>query len=394
MSFVKMPLIINLITGGIFFVLCVKFSAAQFVYACVLFCIFLLLSFHNNRKGILKWNIDKSTKMIIGGIIGFYSLILLSSILIMDYRSIIKAIIYAGYALPFFMCWYMCKIQKIDMGIEWGLIISAAISFLIGIIEWQFIPDKRIEGYWGHPNKFGLFIELVIPYLVYFFVKTKKHSKKILIAAVIVAGLFCLFQTESRGAMLGLFGGAVCALAGWMYVENTKKILFWGGIVITLCIITGGFFIGDVMSKRSGMSAIGGERIYMMDASLDMWKDHKLLGVGLANWEQQYYSERYHPEQAREKNEMPHNMLINFLSTTGIIGGMGYLIFLIFSFKAIWNMWKSTTDPLFVVCVMAAFCAFTIHGFLDQTIIYNTLARIYFALMGYSFGIYKIGKSD
>lgn len=393
MSFVKMPLIINFITGGIFFVLCVKFSAAQFVYACVLFCIFLILSFHNNRKGVLKWDIDKSTKMIIGGIIGFYSLILLPSILIMDYRSTIKAIIYAGYALPFFMCWYMCKIQKIDMGIEWGLIISATISFLIGIIEWQFIPDKRIEGYWGHPNKFGLFIELVIPYLVYFFVKTKKRSKKILIAAVIVAGLFCLFQTESRSAMLGLFGGAVCALAGWMYIENTKKILFWGGIVITLCIITGGFFIGDIMSKRSGMSAIGGERIYMMEASLDMWKDHKLLGVGLANWEQQYYSERYHPEQAREKNEMPHNMLINFLSTTGIIGGIGYLIFLIFSFKAIWNMWKSAMDPLFIVCVMTVFCAFTIHGFLDQTIIYNTLARIYFALMGYSFGIYKIGKS-
>lgn len=385
-------LITNFVAAGVFLALCVKFSAAQFIYACALFCIFLLLISYKNRKGILEWNIDKSTKMIIRGIIGFYSLILIPGILTMDYISTIKAIIYAGYALPFFMCWYMCKIQRIDIGVEWGLIISAAIAFLIGVIEWHLFPDKRVEGYWGHPNKFGLFIELIIPYLVYFFIKTKNYTKKILIMGIITIGLFCLLKTESRGAILGLFGGAVCSLIGWMYIEKKKKILFWGGIVIAFCIVAGGFFIGDVMSKRSGMRAIGGERIYMMDASLDMWKDHKLLGVGLANWEQQYYSERYHPEQAREKNEMPHNMLINFLSTTGIIGGMGYLIFLIFSFKAIWNMWKCAMDPLFVVCVMTAFWAFTIHGFLDQTIIYNTLARIYFALMGYSFAAYQIGK--
>ena len=92
-----------------------------------------------------------------------------------------------------------------------------------------------------------------------------------------------------------------------------------------------------------------------------MWKDHKLLGVGLANWRKEYTTHYVDKEEVRKAAHqyyiylkqkkcgkysakedaawqkaalraelgfrLPHNVTVWFFSTTGILGGVGYLFF-------------------------------------------------------------------
>lgn len=42
-------------------------------------------------------------------------------------------------------------------------------------------------------------------------------------------------------------------------------------------------------------NASGGERTIMLESSYRMWKDHKLSGIGMAHWKENYYGP-YRPE--------------------------------------------------------------------------------------------------
>lgn len=58
-----------------------------------------------------------------------------------------------------------------------------------------------------------------------------------------------------------------------------------------------------------------------------MWKDHKIIGIGLANWKVAYEKEYILPEVKEHDLTMPHNVFMIFLSQTGIIGILDYFIF-------------------------------------------------------------------
>ena len=49
------------------------------------------------------------------------------------------------------------------------------------------------------------------------------------------------------------------------------------------------------------MDKAGGERFMMIESSLRMWEDHKIAGIGLNRWKDNYYGE-YRPEKAVEEN--------------------------------------------------------------------------------------------
>lgn len=385
----------NLIAGGIFFILCIKFSAAQFSYAALLFGLFALYDFwqsHKEQRAFwpegfhdIRWQV--------GGMAAFYFLIWLPGLISGDLASMKLALSYASYALPFFMCWFIRKKYAVDMGMQWGILLGAGIVFALGIHEWNLFPDKRIEVFFSHPNKFGTFIIVLLPMLCFFLLQAKNYFLKLAHLLIIAAGVFCLIMTESRGAIVGLFAGAAAAALIGLYQRRRRiswKKIVAGMTVAAACLIVGGGLTANIISERSGLQKIGGERLMMLEASYQMWQDHKLLGVGLAHWQENYYSETYHPKQAREKGtEMPHNMIANFFSTTGILGGMGYCIFLLASFIGLYRVMGSTSNLFFAICAMTVFLAFTIQSLVDQTIIYNTLARIYFAIMGYVFAAYR-----
>ena len=138
----------------------------------------------------------------------------------------------------------------------------------------------------------------------------------------------------------------------------------------------------ELAESGKSITRAGGERAQMIQASIAMWKDHKVLGVGAGHWGEAYYGP-YKPADIHEKgHSMPHNMPIFFLSTGGIVGVAGYGIFVIISAVTLTQIVKMKKDPACGLAVYMVFLSFFLQGLVDSTIINKIPARMYFALMG------------
>lgn len=97
-------------------------------------------------------------------------------------------------------------------------------------------------------------------------------------------------------------------------------------------------------------------------------------------------------QAAIRRNTLPHNMPHNvaawFFSTTGSIGGLGYVFFVC---CYIWVFCKEMKrgDVSWIDAVgLWVFLAITIHGMVDAGIIYKAIARLLYLVMGLSISYY------
>lgn len=384
----KNNLTANIAAGMIFLITCVRFSVAHFSYALIIAGIFWGYEFWRNyrqHQWPQKVNLS-SLWCFLWGMFLFYGSIWLSGVLIHDNQSANLALSYAKYIIPFFLLWFMRINYSIDCGIKWGGFLAVLIAEGLGIYAWLLNPEIRPGIFGGHTNQFGTFIMLLMPLLIYEFTKAARIMQKYIAGLLILGGFFCLYIIGSRSAIIGLgFGIIITAvLALYKYAQKNKSMIRKWLICIFCGIIVCAGSVMWISSERQGLQKIGGERIMMLEASYEMWQDNKLLGVGLANWQENYYSPQYHPVNATEQGlKMPHNMLAYFFSTAGLLGGIGYVISIIAVWGMLYEALKTNISSNAILCAICIFIAFVIQGMMDQTIINIWVSRIYFALLGY-----------
>lgn len=381
----------HIISSVLCLIFCVPFTAAYFSYAMGIFFLFLLWQLRKDRRELLLRPTAIEVRRFVTGLAVFYGLCLLSGLLRGDVGSIKRAWDIAMLSLPFFMLNFLQTRYAVSRAIQWGLLLGAFTSCLIAFFVCDERFGLRMASIFGHPNTFAVLPELLLPFTVWHFLRSKHTIEKLLITMIAAIMLYCLWHTESRGAMVALAAGIGLSFFVMAIVQRKaiglKKLAV---LAVSACLVlsAGAGLLYEIQSTRSERSARGGERIEMLEASYEMWRDHKLLGVGLANWQENYYSERYHPENGIEEGlRMPHNMPAYFFSTAGLLGGTGYLAFLILSFAALYRTAGRAKDKWLAAAALAAFFAFHIHGLVDSTIINKIPARLFFALMGYSLAV-------
>lgn len=380
---------INSIAALMAVCICVRFSSAYFSYAAGLFVLFFLWEVFNARRngGTVLPRLHQMCRLMIVGMGIFYGTILIDNLVLGDGESIAEGMDITLLALPFFFFVYLGGKYDIRYGIQWGVIIGSAVITLYGLYRGWAGLDTRYLSFFAHPNHFGTAIAMLWPFLGYYLLREKQTIFRLGLILLMALQLFCLYQTGSRGAVAAFAGGLLLG-SGSMVVSYWKEIpcrirrIVLAGVLV-LCVASGAAF-GIMQSERMGTAKIGGERIMMLEASYEIWQDHKILGVGLARWSDYYYAPQYHPAEGREMGlNMPHNMPVYFFTTAGIPGGMGYLIFLGVSAYTLYKTAEKTGNVWFSAAALAAFWAFTIQGMVDTTIINKIPARIYFMLMGY-----------
>lgn len=390
--------IVNGCAAAIFMILCIRFSSAHASYAMGLFMVLFLCDlWRSYRKGCpLFGQLTAAGKKVAYGICGFYIMLLAGSLCLMDKSSFAVGAELAALAVPFFMFLFLRSKYDVDCGMKLGILASSTAIVISSVYlhGFAFLSDPsmaflhdRYTGFFAHPNHLGTALAMLWPFCGCYFLGEKNIGKRMGLGILLLAMLFCLYATGSRGAIVAFAGGLIlagCGLFGLrrhvMSVRGKRMLL--GGLLL-ICLIVGSAF-GWLQINRNEWGKGGGERMLMMKSSFEMWRDHPLLGIGLANWQTYYYSEEYHPAEGRENAlNMPHNMPTYFFSTAGTLGGMAYLLFLALSFWGIYRTAAQTKNDGLAVAAMAAFWAFTLQGLVDTTIINKIPARIYFALMGY-----------
>lgn len=372
----------NLVAGLAMAGISIRFSAAHFTYVLIVFALFLAFFYWKKRTLSLP---VATIRPMCWGLLLFYGLNFLTALPAWDTGSMRLAAEYAGMAIPFFMMYFLRGHCPVDTGVRWGIAVGGIVSCALGLYQLFALHMDRILSFSAHPNSFGTNLFMLITMSGYYLYRAGGGFSRLAWAALLCAEGFCLYHSGSRGAIIGLLGGLV--LAGLLMLWQRRKEIGKRAILSGFLAIVVAFSLGYGymhFGENAGRSA--GERGIMLEASLHMWEDHKLLGVGLANWQDNYYSDTYHPATGRERGlDMPHNMPVYFLSTAGIVGLFGYLAFWVLS---LYSLYKARTSPvdkglLFAACVI--FFAFTLQGLVDTTIINKIPAKIYFALMGYFF---------
>lgn len=395
---IRMNQISNIFLFFIMIIISWEFKASYFSYALILFVLFLMIdgyySFHHQLSFLPKRN--KTFYVILLGILSFYLAFNFTSLMHWTHIDLVKSMDYTWLCFPFFMTWWILSKYDAERGFRWGILVGAVIACVIGLHQWCINPGIRIESSYAHPNHFGTMINLTLPLIGYYAVHVKNNAYKILSVCTMIVQLGCLYLTGSRGALLALIGAVVLGML-WAYVSlrEYKNIRFgkYACVFIILILIGGGFTLYHMGQERNldvvrmaetgdSVAKAGGERMQMIRASIAMWEDHKLFGVGAGHWGEAYYGQ-YRPSDIHEEgHSMPHNMPLFFLSTGGSVGAAGYCIFIILSIVALTKVVKMGRSLKWGIAVYMIFLSFFLQGLVDTTIINKIPARMYFALMG------------
>lgn len=395
---IRMNQISNIFLFFIMIIISWEFKASYFSYALILFVLFLMIdgyySFHHQLSFLPKRN--KTFYVILLGILSFYLAFNFTSLMHWTHIDLVKSMDYTWLCFPFFMTWWILSKYDAERGFRWGILVGAVIACVIGLHQWCINPGIRIESSYAHPNHFGTMINLTLPLIGYYAVHVKNNAYRILSVCTMIVQLGCLYLTGSRGALLALIGAVVLGML-WAYVslKEYKNIRFgkYACVFIILILIGGGFTLYHMGQERNldvvrmaetgdSVAKAGGERMQMIRASIAMWEDHKLFGVGAGHWGEAYYGQ-YRPSDIHEEgHSMPHNMPLFFLSTGGLVGAAGYCIFIILSIVALMKVVKMGRSLKWGIAVYMIFLSFFLQGLVDTTIINKIPARMYFALMG------------
>ena len=358
----------GLTLGIIFLLICLASPMIVFLGSILLFLTFWFYHWSRAKKG-LGTDIPRTVN---GGILIFYGMVLAAVILNRDMTALVLWLMYAVYALFFYMTAAMGHRYSVKEGALRGIAVGAAGACLYGLFRWTTQPEgTRIDSFYLHPNQFGFMIELMIPALVYSLFYFQRKAEKIIIATILGALFFCLILTESRGTVMGLSFGSAGSLVLWTLCRRkcmTKQMRrrFIGAAVLILAV--GISMIYGLGSHRVEQGEVhpGGERVMMLQASFDMWKDHPLSGVGLSHWKENYYGD-YRPAESREEGlKMPHNVFMYFLSTAGLLGGAGYILYVVCLGLGTYRAGVDSGDAALAVTLWTVLASFTIHGPVDM----------------------------
>ena len=165
-------------------------------------------------------------------------------------------------------------------------------------------PRLRWYGFLNDPNDLAQNFLLAIPFLLLPWLRLQALSRFLLVVVPVLAILFGVYLTRSRGALIGMV-----ALVAFAFKD---KLGYFGSVILS-----GGAFVGMIALNFAGargfsLAGSGRSRLDLWSDGLGMIKSSPLFGIGFNRFE-------YHADQTA------HN---SFLLPLAEIGLFGYFFWL------------------------------------------------------------------
>ncbi len=242
----------------------------------------------------------------------------------------------------------------------------------------------------------------------------RRRSARLLTLAALLAGIAGaiaagILMSWSRGAWLGL-AAALVAVAG---LRNWRTAMVTAALIVALALVIGLFGAGWLPTSISGRIADLGayfsvpdparteindenfsvlERLAHWNAGLRMFDDAPWLGVGIGNYGVSYG--RYPQPHWYEPLGHAHNVFINFLAETGIIGLTAFLVFWLALARYAWRIgWRSTNpwNAALALGVLGAWVYLTVHSLFDNLFVQHLQLQLALLLAALQAGALQAG---
>lgn len=241
------------------------------------------------------------------------------------------------------------KILKISVGVGFLSILFAygqrlkLGNFFVG---WQ--HGERVIGTIGNPALFAGYL-LFILYLAILFLsrKTTPSTEKGLFAAVLILGVPVLLMTAVRGAIISFFGSLLLLALFFLFSQKSRRAkIFLLVAVLIFVIFSIVVWLGrnenwvknnNLLQRITDISLESSTiqtRLWSWESAINGWKEKPIFGWGPENFtflHMKYFDSRHFTGLGSETIwDRAHNIIIEMLSTMGIVGLLSY-IFIFFS---------------------------------------------------------------
>ena len=202
----------------------------------------------------------------------------------------------------------------------------------------------------GHKNLLSSIQFLILPILIYVFVRAKRLFK-ILSGLAILLIVSTLFQTQTRSVLfaLGIFSFSLFLLNK----ETLNKKYIAGIVISTILFLGSGYalmkytnrfdaFVGEISKTLEFTSS---SRYKLYTSSLNLIADNPYLGVGPGNWKidvskyglyKTIYGKAFNSFAQR-----PHNDFLWVFSEGGLIAGIAYILLFIILLRESYYLHKN-----------------------------------------------------
>lgn len=363
----------NILAFGCFLSIGTSIYKADFSVSIILFVIYLLGNIYKHKLHI-NYKIPKDILLAMSSL---GVLVLLSCASHGNLRIIKAGFEYIYWMLPFFMFWIMAQRNDIRAGVKYAFYVSCVLMCSYGYYEYFILHYKRVNSFYGGPNQLATIIELLLPFTVAYYFKNKDSKDKIVCVILFFMCVLLLWMTGSRGAWLGVIAAGMICTAMYLYFKNngSQKIIV-GMCVLMLLVFCGLFYSGKLNRSYDY------ERVYIFQSSIEMWKEHKLIGVGVGEFGKHYQSRYINPKAKEIHIDKSHNIVTAFLAETGIIGTTGFVLMNVFIYLYLINLIGFDKYNYFAWAMLCAFMALSLHGVVDSTFNNNSVNRLFWGLLG------------
>jgi O-antigen ligase/tetratricopeptide (TPR) repeat protein len=210
-------------------------------------------------------------------------------------------------------------------------------------------------------------------------------QEKIMYWLTIIFSIVALYNTATRGAILGLIGGvAVAAIIVAVFEKHNKLFRKSAiGVIIAAVVVVGAFFAlrnttfvrtNPVLSRFASISpteATTLSRFKLWHMALEGFAERPILGWGQENFNY-VFNTYYNPELYNQEQwfDRTHNVIFDWLIAGGVLGLASYLLF----FGAvIYYVWKSKGDHAFSVAERGVLTGLLVAYFIHNLFVFDNL---------------------
>jgi O-antigen ligase len=259
----------------------------------------------------------------------------------------------------------------------------------------QIIGDQdeyRVGGPIGDPNFFAQIMVVLVPISLERFLHEKKTSLKLLASLALVLSVSCVILSYSRGGFLAM---AVVLMAFFfMYPPRSYYIPF---IIITVLVMTlflPPSYLDRILTLGDLLQANNSLRVNELSfrgrlsenlAAWEMIRTHPIFGVGLNSYGYLFgqYAQIHGIALVAAERE-PHNLYLEVLAETGIVGFILFMVLIGTTFRTIYHARLRFLDAkLFDYVDMVSGFGLGLFGYLTASMfIHGAFARYLYLLLG------------